>query len=390
MIRFVTAGESHGKSLSGVLEGLPAGLEIDLDFINLQLRRRQGGYGRGGRMQIERDAIDIIAGVRHGRTLGSPIAFLIHNRDWTHWEIPMSATPVPEGVNIRSVSRPRPGHVDLAGALKYQTYDIRNVLERASARETAARVAVGALCELYLRSFGVRVGSHVLAIGNCSISQTAGPVAAETIFSLDPESAVRCTDPHAAERMIALIGSAKEAGDTLGGVVEAIATAVPPGLGSHTQWDLRLDGLIAQAMMSIPAAKAVEIGEGIFGAREFGSKIHDEIFYNKQTRRFFRKTDRAGGVEGGIANGSDIRVRVFFKPIPTLRKPLQSVDVITKEVQEAAFERSDVCVVPAASVIAESMLAFVLARAFMEKFGGDSMAEATESYEQYKRMLDRY
>jgi chorismate synthase len=389
MIRLITGGESHGRCLSGILEGLPAGLAIDIPFVNLQLRRRQLGYGRGGRMKIERDEIDITAGVRHGQTIGSPIAFLVHNRDWSHWEVPMSVTPAPEGTNVRPVTRPRPGHADLAGALKYHTYDARNVLERASARETAARVAGGAFCMLFLRELGIRVAGHVTAVGDV---EAAAPSALgfEDILAIDPESPLRCADPEAERRMKERIDEAKRMGDTLGGVLECAVSGLPPGLGSHTQWDRKLDGRIAQALMSIPAVKAVEIGDGIAGARLLGSVVHDEIFYDSSARRFYRKTNRAGGLEGGITNGSELRVRAFVKPIPTLRKPLLSVDLRSKEPFEAAFERSDTCVVPAAAVIVEAMLCLVLAGAFTEKFGGDAMSEVRANFETYLKSVRDY
>ncbi len=390
MLRLLTAGESHGKCLIGILEGLPGSLAIDIGFINLQLHRRQLGYGRGGRMQIEQDQIEILSGVRQGLSLGSPISFAIQNKDWDHWQIPMAVAPAPEGSNMRSVSRPRPGHADLAGALKFQTHDVRNVLERASARETAVRVAAGAFCRILLSHFGVRIGSHVVAIGKENIAREFESLSFERILALDPDSPVRCIDPNAEKRMIALIDEAHDAGDTVGGVVEAVASPVLPGLGSHIQWDRRLDGQIAQAMISIPSAKAVEIGYGAEGAKSLGSAVHDQIFYDSLTKRFYRKTNRAGGVEGGISNGSDIRVRIHFKPIPTLRKPLNSVNVHSKEAFEAIVERGDTCAVPAGGVIAEAMLGFVLANAFLEKFGGDSIKEVEGNYQNYIRLLDEY
>ncbi len=390
MLRYITAGESHGKCLTGVLEGLPSGVPIDTDFINFQLHRRQLGSGRGGRMQIEKDRIDITSGVRHGRTLGSPVSFLIWNKDWEHWQVPMSPEAVAEGTNIRSVTRPRPGHVDLAGGLKHLTHDMRDVLERASARETAARVAVGAFCRLLLQHFEINLGSHVLAIGPEHVSPAGERLSGTEILSIDPESPLRCADPEAAKLMAAQIDAAKKAGDTLGGIAEVIALSVPPGLGSHTQWDLKLDGQIAQALMSIPAVKGVEIGEGIAGAGRLGSAVHDEIFYTEEQHRFYRKTNRAGGLEAGVTNGSEVRARIYLKPIPTLKKPLLSVDVHTKQPLEAAFERSDTCVVPAAAVIAEAMLGFVLTRAFLEKFGGDSLIEVEGNYANYKCLLDAY
>ncbi len=390
MIRFITAGESHGKCLTGIIEGLPAGLRVNAEAINLQLHRRQVGYGRGGRMKIERDRIEITAGVRHGRTLGSPVSYVIHNRDWSHWQAAMSVEPVEEGTNLRPLTRPRPGHVDLAGALKYGTYDSRDVLERASARETAARVAGASFCRFLLEEFGIRVGSHVLAIGTEHVSEEYQELESGKIMEIDPLSPLRCADQAADGRMKALIDQARQMGDTLGGIVEIVASRIPPGLGSHTQWDRRLDGRIAQCMMSIPAAKAVEIGAGITAAANFGSAVHDEIFYDGELRRFFRKTNRAGGLEAGITNGADIRVRVYLKPIPTLRKPLMSVDLRTKESFEAAFERSDTCVVPAAAVIGEAMLALTLAEGLMEKFGGDSIEETRSNFDRYLRALEQY
>ncbi len=387
MFRFVTSGESHGRCLIGVLEGIPAGLAIDKSFVDAELHRRQLGYGRGGRMQIEKDQVEIVSGVRHGKSLGSPISFVIENRDWTHWEAAMSSTPAPEGVNLRSVSRPRPGHADLAGALKYQTTDIRNILERASARETAARVAVGAFCKLLLRSLNILIGSHVLSIGEARVAEGYEQLSASEIFGIPTDSPLRCADPDAEKRMMALIDQAKKAGDTLGGALEVVGHQIPVGLGSHTQWDRKLDGQLAQALMSIPAAKAVEIGSGVKGAYAFGSQVHDEIFYNQETRSFYRKTNRAGGLEGGITNGADLRARVYMKPIPTLRKPLMSVDIRTKEPFEAAFERSDTCVVPAAAVIAEAMMAIVLASAVLDKFGGDSLEELAANFELYRKRL---
>jgi chorismate synthase len=390
MLRLLTAGESHGKCLTGILEGMPRDLAIDLDFINLQLHRRQLGYGRGGRMKIERDRIEILSGMRHGRTLGSPIAFNILNLDWDHWREAMSIEELAGGADLRTVTRPRPGHADLAGALKYQTKDIRDVLERASARETAARVAAGAFCLQLLGHFNIRVGSHVIAVGKERVAARFETLEKERIFKLNPQSSMRCADPAAAKRMMAIIDRAQKAGDTLGGCVEVIAGPVIPGLGTHIQWDRRLDGQIARAMMSIPSAKAVEIGFGIAGAANPGSKVHDEVFYDARTKRFSRKTNRAGGIEGGISNGEDIRVRIYLKPIPTLRKPLASVDIQSKRAFKAAVERSDVCVAPAAGVIAEAMLGLVISSAFLEKFGGDSLQELEGNYSNYIHMLENY
>jgi chorismate synthase len=390
MLRFMTAGESHGKSLAGILEGLPGGMAVDKDLINLHLYRRQLGYGRGERMKIERDQIEILSGIRHGKTLGSPVCFLIRNKDWVKWQSSMNEAPIYEGTNTNAVVRARPGHADLPGILKYQTRDIRNVLERASARETASRVAMGSFCRILLMRFGIQIGSHVLSVGTERVAREFEDTECTNIIKLDPESPMRCVDSDAAQRMMAAIDSAKENGDTLGGVLEAVAVSIPPGLGSHVQWDRKLDGRIAQAMMSIPAAKGVEIGAAVGGTRHPGSVVQDEIFYNDSRSRFYRKTNMAGGMEGGISNGEAIRVRVHMKPIPTLRKPLQSVDIDTKEAVEAAFERSDTCVVPAAGIVAESMLAFVVADAFLEKFGGDSIREIEGNYANYKRLLDEF
>ncbi len=390
MLRFLSAGESHGKCLVGLLEGLPGGLAVDIDFINFQLHRRQLGYGRGARMKIEADQIQILSGVRHGLTMGSPIAFTIKNKDWEHWQIPMSVESAPESTDTRNVSRPRPGHADLAGALKLQTHDIRDVLERASARETAVRVAGGSFCRLLLKQFGVSIGSHVVAIGNERVAEEFEDLSSDKILALDPESEIRCADPDAEKRMKKIIDQARESGDSVGGIVEVIASSVLAGLGSHAQWDRRLDGQIAQAMMSIPSIKAVEIGGGIAGAQSPGSTVHDQIFYDSAANSFFRKTNRAGGVEGGISNGEDIRVRIYAKPIPTLSKPLASVDVVSKKSSEAIIERSDTCVVPAAGVIGEAMLGIVLASAFIDKFGGDSIKEVAANHANYLSLLKKY
>jgi chorismate synthase len=389
MFRFLTSGESHGKCLVGILEGLPRGIEIDAGYVNLQLRRRQLGYGRGSRMEIEEDRIEILSGVRQGKTLGSPLSFSIQNRDHEQWKIPMSVERTAEGTDLRPVSHPRPGHSDLAGALKYQTHDVRDILERASARETAARVAGGAFCRLFLARFGIRIGSHVVAVGKERVSAEFETMESGKILTLS-DSPLRCADPESEKRMMALIDATAAAGDTVGGTVEVAAGPVPPGLGSHIQWDRRLDGRIAQAMMSIPSAKAVEIGAGIQGARTAGSAFHDAILYDPHVKRFRRETNRAGGIEGGMSNGADIRVRIYLKPIPTLRRALKSVDVRSKEPFEAAVERGDTCVVPAAGVVAEAMLGLILAEAFMEKFGGDSVEETNANYSNFLKLLDEY
>lgn len=390
MLRFLTAGESHGRCLTGVIEGLPSGLPIDVDTINEQLRRRQLGYGRGGRMKIESDRVQITSGVRHGLTLGSAIAFVIENKDWENWQVAMSMEPVPEGSETHRVTHPRPGHADLAGVLKYQTRDVRNVLERASARETAARVAIGSICRQFLSHFEIRIGSHTVAIGTERIADQHEHLSAEKILDLDQASELRCADQSAAMRMMKLIDRAQTAGDTLGGIAEVVSTSTPVGLGSHIQWDRRLDGRIARAMMSIPAVKAVEIGDGISVSQKPGSLAHDEIFYNPKQKRFFRSTNNSGGLEGGITNGEELRIKIFVKPIPTLREPLASVDIDTKGISKACVERSDTCVVPAAGVVAEAMLAVVLTKAFLEKFGGDSLEEVKANYLSYQRALCEY
>jgi len=382
MLRFLTAGESHGQTLVMTLDGMPAGLEIDVDALNAQLRRRQGGYGRGRRMQIESDRAEIIAGVRHGRTTGAPIALLIRNRDWVNWqqtmyverEMPEGAT----GANRPDVTRPRPGHADLAGAIKYGHTDVRDVLERASARETAARVAAGSLARQLLGRFGVKITSHVSAIGGISLPDSR-EVTFDEAQSLSDESPLRCVDEGLQQKMIAAIDAAKEAGDTLGGAFEVIAKGLPPGLGSHVQWDRKLDGRLAQAMMCIHAIKAVGIGIGPDVAFRPGSRVHDEILPPTRDDAFLtRPSNNAGGLEGGVTNGEDVRVTGFMKPIATLMKPLRSVDLTTMQDAEAAIERSDVCAVPAAAVVGEAMMAFVLADAFLEKLGGDSIEEIAQ------------
>jgi chorismate synthase len=381
MLRFLTAGESHGKSLVAILEGFPAGLLVDFDQITQDLRRRQGGYGRGRRMAIESDRAEVVSGVRRGRTTGGPIAFVVGNRDWDNWQITMAVELEPPasatGARRAPVVRPRPGHADLAGALKYDHEDIRDVLERASARETAARVAVGALARQLLRRFGIEIASHVTAIGDVSRDADAAAVF-EDIRRIADDAPLHCLDRDLEARMMAAIDRAREAGDTLGGTFEVVAHGVPPGLGSYAQWDRKLDGRLAQAVMSIPALKAVGIGYGIDAARRVGSLVHDEIVSRQATSdevTLERPTNRAGGLEGGVTNGEDVRVTGYMKPIATLMKPLRSVDLMSLEEASAAIERSDVCAVPAAAVVAEAMVAFVLAEAFIERFGGDSIAQ---------------
>jgi chorismate synthase len=384
MLRFLTAGESHGQALVVTVDGMPAGLEVDIEALNAQLRRRQGGYGRGRRMQIESDRAEILAGIRHGRTTGAPVALLIRNRDWVNWQQTMYVEPdKPQeatGSDKPSVVRPRPGHADLAGAIKYGHDDIRNVLERASARETAARVAAGSLARQLLARFGIRLASHVSAIGDVVVP--AGRVVsfaeAHAIADDDP---LRCADADLQQRMIAYIDAAKEAGDTVGGAFEVIATGVPPGLGSYVQWDRKLDGRLAQALMCIHAIKAVGVGIGPEVAIRPGSQVHDEILPPpKGSGTPGRPTNRAGGLEGGVTNGEDLRVSAFMKPIATLMRPLRSVDLTTMAEAPAAIERSDVCAVPAAAVVGEAMVAFILGDAFLEKFGGDSIDEIERHY----------
>jgi chorismate synthase len=379
MLRFLTAGESHGQALVVTVDGMPAGLQLDIDALNLQLRRRQGGYGRGRRMQIESDRAEVLAGVRHGVTTGAPIALLIRNRDWVNWQQTMYVeSEKPEGAtgaeNRPTVTRPRPGHADLAGAIKYGHTDIRDVLERASARETAARVAAGSLARLLLGRFGVRIASHVSAIGGVALPDSR--VVSFDEASALPDDPLRCADAELQQRMIAAIDAAREAGDTLGGAFEVIATGLPPGLGSYVQWDRKLDGRLSQAVMCIHAIKAVGIGIGPEVAFRPGSRVHDEILPpHTDAGALVRPSNNAGGLEGGVTNGQDVRVTGFMKPIATLMKPLRSVDLTTLQNAPAAIERSDVCAVPAAAVVGEAMVSFVLADAFLEKFGGDSIDE---------------
>jgi chorismate synthase len=389
MFRFNTAGESHGRALVAVVEGLPAGLRVDAEAINRELWRRQQGYGRGGRMKIESDRADILSGVRHGLTLGSPVALLIENKDWPNWSDVMSAAP-PDAppARPRRVSRPRPGHADLAGGLKYGARDLRDILERASARETAARVACGALARMLLAEFGVELRSHVVQLGG--VPDPALEVSWESVTAIPDDAPLRCADAEAQGRMVALVDEARRAGDTLGGVFEVVARGLVAGLGSHTSWDAKLDGRLAQALMSIPAVKAVSVGEGVEAAARPGSLVHDEIEYDEEARVFRRPTNRAGGLEGGITNGEELRLRGYLKPISTLRKPLRSVDVDTKREELAAFERSDVTAVPAAGVIGEAMVALTLAAALREKFGGDHLAEMRRNFDAYREQLREY
>ena len=381
MFRFTTAGESHGRGLVAVLEGIPAGLPVSAEQINVELKRRMGGYGRGARMKIESDQIEWLAGVRAGETLGSPIAMLVWNRDWEHWQDVLAAeADAPGAERRRQVTRPRPGHADLAGSLKYDRRDARDILERASARETVARVACGAVCKILLEQFGVEIGSHVVELGGVKAgvgAQHAAPPPARVNQASDA-SPVRCLDPDAEREMIARIDAAKAAGDTLGGVVEVIALGVPVGLGSHVSWDAKLDGRLAQALMSIPAVKGVELGLGFEAARRKGSEVHDEILPGLS-----RATNRAGGTEGGMTTGEPLVARVAMKPISTLMSPLRTVDLKTGGPAQAQSERSDVTAVPAMGVIAEAMVSLVLAQALLEKFGGDALSETKRNFEGY-------
>jgi chorismate synthase len=389
MFRFNTAGESHGRALVAIVEGLPAGLPIDIEKINHELWRRQQGYGRGARMKIEQDHADILSGLRHGLTLGSPLALMIENKDWANWQDVMATEAreiAPE--KSRRVKRPRPGHADLAGGLKYDVRDLRSVLERASARETTARVACGALAKQLLANFGIKILSHVIQLGG--IPERPLELTFDQMSAIADDSPLNCADKAAEQKMIELIDKTKSEGDTLGGIFEVVARRVPPGLGSHTSWDRKLDGLLAQAIMSIHAVKAVAIGAGMEASSLPGSEVHDEISYNDETKEFIRDTNRAGGLEGGVTNGEELRVRGHLKPISTLRRPLRSVDIDTKQEEKAAFERSDVTVVPAAGVIGEAMVALTLAVAMREKFGGDSLGEMKRNFEGYREQLRGY
>lgn len=385
--KFTTAGESHGKALVAIVEGLPAGLDIDIEKIDRELWRRQQGYGRGGRMKIETDTAEILSGVRHGKTLGSPIALVIKNDDFVHWQDIMSSEAI-ETVpkNPRIVKRPRPGHADLAGGQKFQARDLRDILERASARETAARVASGALARQLLEAFGIDIKSHVIKLG--SVPNEPLEKTWDEIAAIPKDSALNCADATVESEMKAAVDKAKENGDTLGGIFEVVANGLPVGLGSHTSWYEKLDGRIGQAIMSIQAVKAVEIGTGVANAGRPGSEVHDEIYF--ENGKFNRRTNRAGGLEGGITNGEELRVRGYLKPISTLKKALHSVDIDTKQDDLAAFERSDITAVPAAGVIGEAMLAIVLANAMREKFGGDSMDEMLRNFESYRESLRNY
>ena len=391
MLRYFTAGESHGEALVAFLSGLPAGLNIDQSFVDRELWRRQQGYGRGGRMKIEADKAHFLSGVRHGKTIGSPISVVIENRDWQNWQESLPVEPGdPE--KHRRVASPRPGHADLAGALKYNFAEARYVLERSSARESAARVAIGALAKIFLRELGVEVLSHVIAVGSVSVGERE--ILWEQIEPLARKDDVllSCADADAEQRMKEEVDKVLRTGDSAGGVFEVVAHNVPPGLGSYVQWDERLDGMLAAAVMSLQAVKAVEIGSGIAAAHAPGSAVHDEIGYQRNAgfAGFTRTRNNAGGIEGGVSNGQEIRVRGYLKPISTLRRPLQSVDFASREPVKAAYERSDVCVVPAAGVAGEAMVALTLARCALEKFGGDSIEETKRNFEGYLEQLRKY
>ena len=388
MLRFSTAGESHGESLVALVSGLPAGVPVDQALLDRELWRRQKGFGRGGRMRIERDTAHILSGVRHGKTIGSPVAMTIANNDWKNWE---EILPVETGdpAKHKAVASPRPGHADLAGSLKYDFPDARYVLERASARESAARVACGAMAKMLLRALGVEVTSHVIRVGRAELSR---PASWEEIVALQAKDEVllNCADAGDEQKMKAEVDAALRTGDTVGGVFEVVVHGLPPGVGTHATWDERLDGLLAQAVMSLQAVKAVEIGRGVTAAESMGSVVHDEIGYagagdgkDGDFTRFSREQNNAGGIEGGISNGKDVVVRGYLKPISTLRRPLGSVSFATREPVKAAYERSDVCVVPAAGVAAEAMVALTIARLAIEKFGGDSLREMERNYQGY-------
>jgi len=385
MIRFSTAGESHGEALIAMVSGLPAGIPVDLEFVNHELWRRQQGYGRGGRMKIETDKAHILSGVRHGKTIGAPIAIELVNRDWKNWEekLPVEAGD-PE--KHQAVASPRPGHADLAGALKYNFPDARYVLERASARETTARVAAGALAKLMLRTLGIEVLSHVIRVGSAEMERSASW--AEIVALADKEEVMLgCVDAEAEARMKMEVEEASRTGDTVGGVFEVVVHGLPAGVGTYVNWDEKMDGLLAQAVMSIQAVKAVEIGRGVFGGESFGSKVHDPIYYSAtptdKPTRFERPQNNAGGIEGGVSNGEDIVVRGHLKPISTLRRPLESVRFDTREATSASYERSDICVAPAAGVVGEAMVALTIARLIQEKFGGDSALELQRNFAGY-------
>lgn len=386
MLRYLNGGESHGKGLVAVLEGMLSGLPLTADDINRDLARRQKGYGRGGRMRIEHDRVEFLSGVRKGKTLGTPITLLVNNRDWENWKDIMAPEPGPP-VSEKVVTCPRPGHADLVGAIKYNHLDIRNVLEKASARETAIRVAVGGVAKRLLAEFGMQVYSYTVEIGG--ITAALDGLTTEQAFQQAEKSEVRCPDTAGSAKMVERIREAKHKGDTLGGIFEVVVTNPPLGLGSYAQWDRRLNARLAMALMSIQAMKGVEIGMGFESARRFGSDVHDEIFYDQKTG-FMRGTNNAGGLEGGITNGQPIILRTAMKPIATLYAPKKSVDIRTKEPREATIERSDICTVPAAGVVGEAVVAFEMAAAMVEKFGGDTLEEMRRNYESYQAYVQQF
>ena len=383
MLRYLNAGESHGRGLMAVVEGVPSGLPLTADAINADLIRRQGGYGRGGRMRIEKDRIEFICGVRKGKTLGNPLGLLIWNKDWENWKEIMASEPGPPSTE-RVVTRPRPGHADLVGAIKYGHRDIRNVLEKASARETAIRVAIGGVAKSLLAQFDMQVVSYTMDIGGVVAPRQTDPLAA---YEEAEQSDVRCPDPEAAKKMVEHIRGAKHKGDSLGGIFEVVVTNPPIGLGTYAQWDRRLTARLAMAAMSIQAMKGVEIGMGFESARRYGSEVHDDIYFDQTAGQFIRKTNNAGGLEGGITNGQNIIVRVAMKPIATLYTPKDSVDIVTKEPFEATVERSDICTVPAAGVVGEAVIAYEMANALIEKFGGDTLDEMKRNFDAYQEYV---
>lgn len=387
-MRYLTAGESHGPQLTVIIEGLPSQLQFSKEKIDKQLLRRQKGYGRGRRMQIETDQVQLLSGVRFGKTTGAPVTLVVENKDWKHWTKIMSAEPGPEDADKRRLSRPRPGHADLNGAIKYNHRDMRDVLERSSARETAARVAVGAVARQILESCGIRVAGHVLRIGEVKANPDTN-LSLDELIRVSEESPVRCLDKQAAEKMMGLIDDAKKEGDSLGGIVEVIVEGMPVGLGSHVQWDRKVDAKIAQAVLSINAFKGVEFGIGFEAAERMGSQVHDEIMWSEETG-FYRASNRLGGFEGGMTTGEPIVVRGVMKPIPTLYKPLKSVDIDSKEVFEASIERSDSCAVPAASVVMENVVAWEVAQALLDKFPADTVEELVDQVQRYRESVLKF
>ena len=401
MFTYLTAGESHGKEITAIIKQVPANLELKKDLINQELIRRQGGYGRGGRMEIEKDRVEITSGVRHGKTLGSPITLVIENKDWENWQKELSPEPS-DLKETEAVTKPRPGHADLAGVLKYNTKDVRNVLERASARETAIRTAVGSVCKQFLTEFDININSHVIQIGSVKAPSWSELEMTENnsgkndqkeldkYFKKVEDSPLRCGNKEVEKEMIKLIDDTKQNGDSIGGVIELVVLGLPVGLGSHVNWDEKLDGKLAQALISIQAIKGVEFGGGFKSVKLRGSKVHDEIYYDQDSSKFHRLSNQAGGIEGGISNGEPLLIKIAMKPIPTLKNPLHSVDLNSKEVRFASKERSDVCAVPSASIVGEAVTAAVLARTFSKKFGGDSMQEITRNYQSYLDYLENY